>query len=101
VTRPTLPASRHSDLPKGRAISEVTEVLDESATAAVQSSQGLDPDHRGSAAPSRVVLAADPDAANRRHRAGTGITAATVVPTGRRELTGCAQPAAGRGLYGS
>jgi hypothetical protein len=61
------------DLPKARAISEATEVLDKTATAAVQSrvlpKATTQTVGELRAALSRAVLAADPDAANRRHRA--------------------------------
>jgi Domain of unknown function (DUF222)/HNH endonuclease len=61
------------DLPKARAISEATEVLDKPATAAVQSrvlpKATTQTVGELRAALSRAVLAADPDAANRRHRA--------------------------------
>jgi Domain of unknown function (DUF222) len=61
------------DLPKARAISEATEVLDEPATAAVQSrvlpKAAAQTVGELRAALSRAVLAANPDAANRRHRA--------------------------------
>lgn len=61
------------DLPKARAISEATEVLDEPATAAVQSrvlpKAATQTVGELRAALSRSVLAVDPGAANRRHRA--------------------------------
>ena len=61
------------DLPKARAISEATEVLDEAATAAVQArvlpKAATQTVGELRAALSRAVLAVDPDAANRRHRA--------------------------------
>ncbi|HEY2765417.1 MAG TPA: DUF222 domain-containing protein [Pseudonocardiaceae bacterium] len=61
------------DLPRARAISEATEALDESATTAVQA-RVLPKAPKQTigelrAALSRAVLAADPDAAERRHRA--------------------------------
>ncbi|MGH3906983.1 MAG: DUF222 domain-containing protein [Pseudonocardiaceae bacterium] len=61
------------DLPKARAISDATEVLDDPATAAVQD-RVLPKAPKQTvgelrAALSRAVLAADPDAAERRHRA--------------------------------
>ncbi|MGH8880302.1 MAG: DUF222 domain-containing protein, partial [Stackebrandtia sp.] len=64
------------DLPKARAISEATEVLDDPATAAVQA-RVLPKAPKQTvgelrAALSRAVLAADPGAAERRHRAARG-----------------------------
>ncbi|MGH3793866.1 MAG: DUF222 domain-containing protein [Pseudonocardiaceae bacterium] len=64
------------DLPRARAISEATEILDTSATATVQdrvlpkAPQQTVGELR--AALSRAVLAADPDATTRRHRAARG-----------------------------
>ncbi|PZS39044.1 MAG: hypothetical protein DLM62_10425 [Pseudonocardiales bacterium] len=61
------------DLPKARAISEATEVLDGPATAAVQARVLAKAPQQTvgelRAALSRAVLAADSEAANRRHRA--------------------------------